>query len=150
MAYDETTGSSHPDEVIPVLVLGGWSPGPLLYLRDFLLSQSVTTLYVRKLPMPPIPAFSWCFHAKTMFMIGLIITLMWLLKDLFSGVQLTVLSIAAILIWFRLFAAVVVRVAINTSIQIALKTLREYEGRKVVVIGFSWGGAVSTVILTNK
>jgi hypothetical protein len=46
-------------------------------------------------------------------------------------------------IWFRLLAAIVVRVSIQQGIQTALKAIRESEGRETILVGFSWGAAVS-------
>jgi hypothetical protein len=59
-------------------------------------------------------------------------------------VRLVILTIA--FGWFRFFTAMVVRTSIDTSIRIAMNEIMQHDDDvgKTVVIGFSWGGAVST------
>jgi hypothetical protein len=127
-----------------VLILGGWSPGLLLYLQEFLSSQRYQTVQLRNLSMPPIPG-PWCWDPNVMGMLGILIAVLWLLHSFSFGPHWVFASIVVTLIWYRLFAAAVVRASINKSIKIAQHALRENEGREVIIVGFSWGAAVSVL-----
>ena len=128
-----------------VIILGGWSPGPLLYLIEFLSSQQCDILQPRNLPMPPIPG-SWCCDPKVLLMILALVGIQWVLHSFNDGLQWVFISIVVTLVWFRLLVAVVVRASIERSVKISLKCLREQEGREIILIGFSWGGAVSVIL----
>lgn len=137
-----------------VIILGGWSPGPLLYLKRVLASRGCVTVQPRKLPMPPIPG-SWCCNPIVLTMTTVFAGLMYMScaaapRFIFQKSPLPV-GVARLFIllisfvWFRLLAAVVVRTSIERSIRIAnCKTEINEHGdpKDVLVIGFSWGGSV--------
>jgi hypothetical protein len=124
-----------------ILIIGGWSPGPLLYLRRLL--SSYHTVEPRNLPMPPFPG-SWCCEVKVILMFAVLPVLLWTASRIHlyaSSIVWNILAAIVYLLWFRLLAAVVVRVSIKRSAQICMASIRQHEGN-VIIIGFSWGGAV--------
>jgi hypothetical protein len=80
-------------------------------------------------------------------MMAVEIVLMWLSCHQFtSGFSFwNFVAIAAALFWMRLVAAIVVRTSIKKSMQICLDAIRYQEGN-VIIIGFSWGGAVRRMV----
>ena len=129
-------------------MIGGWSPGPLIYLRRFL--SAYTIVQPRNLPMPPIPG-SWCCDVKVLLMAVVLGFLLWascrLHEYLPGGIIWNLLAIVATFIWFRYLAAIVVRVSIRKSVQICLDSIRQHDN--VIIIGFSWGGAVVAEMLAS-
>jgi hypothetical protein len=123
-----------------VLVVGGWSPGPLLYLSSVLTSYNV--VQPRRLPMPPFPG-SWCCHPK--FLLASIVCgiFWWLSCQPNVNVAWKLLSIVATLLMIRVVAATAVRTSIDMATDSCLEAIRPYN-RNIVLIGFSWGGAVGT------
>jgi hypothetical protein len=129
-----------------VLIVGGWSPGPLMYLKSFLSSHRCSIVEPRNLPMPPFPG-SWCCDPKVMAMFIVLIVLLWMSSRIHHyapSVLWNVVAVVAALVWVRLLALVVVRSSIRKSIQICLEVIRQQEegNVNVIVIGFSWGAAV--------
>mmetsp|Transcript_18713 Transcript_18713/g.34884 ORF Transcript_18713/g.34884 Transcript_18713/m.34884 type:complete len:161 (-) Transcript_18713:1295-1777(-) len=137
---------SSSTENMLIVVLGGWSPGPLGHLKRAILSPQYGCRLVepRNLPMPPIPG-SWCCFPVVVLMLLVFGILIYLSAvptiDKFI-IRLILLFTA--LVWFRFVVAVVVRSSIDRSIRIALKEIGDHvDMDEVLVIGFSWGGAVS-------
>jgi len=124
-----------------VLIVGGWSPGPLVYLQPVLASHHCTIVEPRNLPMPPFPG-SWCCHPKVLLMFAVCGTLLWLAGTQHASIAWNIVAIIASLLSFRVLAAVVVRTAIQLSAQSCIEETRRFDGN-VTLIGFSWGGAVS-------
>lgn len=132
------------DEEYPtVLILGGWSPGPLLYLKRNFHGQC--TFVEPKIPMPPV-GFSWCFDVGMLALVLVIAMAIWVSVALRGWVDNRALAIARVtvvivaLFLSRLCVAAVARGAIRRGVNIATRCMRE---RRVdVVIGFSWGGGV--------
>lgn len=125
-----------------ILIVGGWSPGPLVYLKQFMTSRQSIILQPRNLPMPPFPG-TWCCHPKVLFMFAAFASLLWLAGAEHASIAWNILAIVAVIGWFRILAAVVVRTSIEMSAQSCLEVIREYD-ENVLFLGFSWGGAVST------
>jgi hypothetical protein len=121
-------------------MVGGWSPGPLMYLKSFLASRRCSVVEPHHLPMPPFPG-TWCCHPKVLAMLIVLGVLMWLSFTSHSHILWNVSAILGSLIWFRLLALVVVRTSIQMSAQTCLDAIRQHDG-KLILIGFSWGGAV--------
>jgi hypothetical protein len=143
---------------VHVIVLGGWSPGPLNYLKRILSSPSFpyhcTVIEPREnMPMPPIPG-SWCIQPKIVIMFVILGGLVYLsitpfrkIENATMSVIVRILLIISIIIWFRFLAALVVRSSIDMSIRITQKEVVNYGNpENVIMIGFSWGGAVSPQI----
>ncbi|CAJ1962847.1 unnamed protein product [Cylindrotheca closterium] len=129
-------GPAPPD----VIILGGWSPGPLLYLKDFLASNQCRIVELQ-IPMPPIPG-SWCLDKAVCGTIGILILMIFGLALHASDLHWFLFAFIVFPIWFRILAVIVVRVSIKQGIQIALQAIRESEGRETILVGFSWGAAV--------
>lgn len=138
---------------MPVVVLiGGWSPGPLIYLKRFLQTQQLCNVVEPKhLPMPPFPG-SWCWDINVIAMVTGLCLSFWLISRLepeSSSVRLIIRILfgSMVCVWFRFLAAVVVRSSIRKGVQLCLKENR-HEGH-VILVAFSWGGAVSILCQRN-
>jgi hypothetical protein len=136
-------------ESISVLVLGGWSPGPLPYLkRSF---QWRCTFLEPSIPMPPV-GISWCLDCGMLVLTLVIAVAIWaciVLPDYFySRVWLTVTRLSVVMATVflaRLCVAAVVRGSISKGIHIAETYMCRH--KVAIVIGFSWGGAVVAEML---
>lgn len=156
---DTSTQSSQPPQII---VLGGWSPGPLLYLQRSIKSfrsqsVSVNGRHVEivepfeRLPMPPLPG-RWCYHPVIAAMFMIFFGLLYLAASGVVEVRSTSTTILVRLLfvllafgWLRLLAASVVRISIDQSIRITQKEIMYRDDpERTILIGFSWGGAVSS------
>lgn len=124
-----------------VIILGGWSPGPLLYLQDFLASNQCQIIELQ-IPMPPIPG-SWCSDKAVCGTVGVLIVMILALASYASDLHWFLFAFIVLPIWLRLLAAIVVRVSVQQGMQTTLKAMRENEGRETILVGFSWGAAVS-------
>ena len=131
-----------PQERPTLLVVGGWSPGPLIYLSSAMASYRV--VQPRSLPMPPFPG-SWCCYPKVLS--AWVVCGMFLWVSCQSGVKIAwkLLCIAATTLILRVLAAVAVRTSIETAANSCLEAIRPYHRNNVVLIGFSWGGAVGLI-----
>ena len=127
-----------------VLILGGWSPGPLNFIkRNF---YGICRFIEPSIPMPPVGC-SWCLDI-CMAMLGAVIGLtVWAcitLENYIKGrawlalARLTVIITGLVL--SRLCVAGIVRGSMQKGVNIASRILREQN--VAVVIGFSWGGGV--------
>lgn len=130
-----------------MLVLGGWSPGPLDPLRWAVRDQEVDFVEP-PLHMPP-AGIRWCCTWEAV----LLACCIWLALFLLTGggalplVQRCVLLLGLVL---ALPAAVVLLV--RGSLRRSLRSARrEIERRRVdVVVGFSWGGGVACWLLAER
>ena len=131
-----------------VIILGGWSPGPLLYLQDFLASNQCRIVEL-PIPMPPIPG-SWC---RDTTVLGWVVLLVLIIVGLASyapdDLYWFLFAFVVFPIWFRILAAIVVRRSIQQGIQTARRAIRENEGRESILLGFSWGAAVSSFLFVS-
>ncbi len=125
-----------------VLVVGGWSPGPLVYLDSVVASRSCIVVEPRTLPMPPFPSGSWCCHPRMLMSIAVCGVFLWLACIQHDSILWKFLAILATLVSFRMMAAVAVRTSIQVAAQSCLEAIRSYNENAVVLVGFSWGGAV--------
>lgn len=137
------------DESPNVLILGGWSPGPLLYLKRNFFGRCV--FLEPEIPMPPV-GISWCFDVGILLLVVVAVLAIWACIALAGYVNsrgwLVVSRLSVIvtaLFLSRLCVAAVVRGSISKGVNIASKVIREQNVN--VVIGFSWGGGVVTEML---
>ena len=144
--------SSHRSDV--VIILGGWSPGPLLYIENTFVSQGCMIL-MPTIPMPPMPG-SWCCHPKVLLLVVLQVVIYTLLHTFTNGWSFALWTLIDVVIWFRILAAIVVRSSIDRSIQITTNMLLEQQQEannnktNVIIVGFSWGGAVLAEMLAKN
>lgn len=131
--------SSHQHGRPAVLVVGGWSPGPLLYLSSTL--QSHVVIQPRRLPMPPFPG-EWCCHPSVVLSAIVLGVFVWLSCRSDMPTVWRIVAAIVSLGTIRILVAVVLRSSIAIAANSCLEAIRPYDGN-VVLIGFSWGGAVS-------
>lgn len=135
-----------------VLILGGWSPGPLTVLKSRFHAQCL--FLEPAIPMPPV-GVGWCASPSCLLLVAELVLVPWLCWWLAAeaGISsvggaiatLGVLSAAAMLA--RLCVAGLVRDALRVGVQSAQEIIRK---RQVdVVVGFSWGGGVAADLLRN-
>merc|ERR1712216_66252 len=124
-----------------VLILGGWSPGPLDIIRGQFRGCDFEE---PNIPMPP-SGLLWCCNPFCILLLGLFGLVPWLFT-LTSGLS-TASQVAAALgillgaaIGARLLVAGLVRFSILHGVWTATSAMER--SRPDVVVGFSWGGAV--------
>jgi hypothetical protein len=133
-----------------VLILGGWSPGPLTALKSRFRAQC--SFLEPAIPMPPV-GVGWCASPSFMMLVAELVLVPWLcvwVEDE-AGISsagaalatLGVISAAAVLA--RLCVAGLVRDSLRVGAQRAAATLRQHPVD--VVVGFSWGGGVAADLL---
>ena len=134
-----------------VIIAGGWSPGPLGYLKRVLAQKGgCEIIEPNKLKkyMPPFPGL-WCFHP-----IVLVVVLM-LGATIYLAVTATVMMVVRLLIvllalgWCRLLVGMVVRTSIETSIRTILRE-SDSDSINTLIIGFSWGGCVVAEMIARR
>jgi len=133
-----------PQERPTLLVVGGWSPGPLIYLSSAMASFRV--VQPRSLPMPPIPG-SWCCYPKVLSAWIVCGIFLWLSCQPGIKIAWKLLCIAVTLLIVRVLAAMAVRTSIETAANSCLEAIRPYNRNNIVLIGFSWGGAVGLTVM---
>jgi len=129
-----------------IVIVGGWSPGPLGHLEQVLLAERCRDVVKPKnmnLWMPPFPGI-WCCNPYVVlvsFVLGATIYLS-ITADVSAVLRLSIVVLA--LGWGRLLAALVVRTSIESSIRIISREglAKDIDHNKVFFIGFSWGGAI--------
>lgn len=135
-----------------VIILGGWSPGPTLYLKQVLSSTRCVIIELQNLPMPPIPG-SWCYNPTVLLCFAVLAGNLYNLTlpdPLLISHHLPipiwvkrVVILVATFLWIRLLASVVVRTSIEMSIRLAQSEIvGQDDPHDVLLIGFSWGGSV--------
>lgn len=125
-----------------VLIVGGWSPGPLVYLHSVLTSNDCLLVEPRSLPMPPFPSRSWCFHRKVLLSMIVCGFILWLASLQYDTVIWNLFAFLVAMVSIRFLAMVAVRTSIQVAAQSCLEAIRPYQENNVVLVGFSWGGAV--------
>ena len=133
---------------IRIVIVGGWSPGPLRHLKRALRAQGcheiIEPSYL-SLFMPPMIPGLWCCHPAVIIMTFMPGATIYLAVTVNTPLLLRLLIILLALAWCRLLVGVVVRTSIETSIR---KISREgldaddMDHSRVLIIGFSWGGCI--------
>jgi predicted alpha/beta hydrolase family esterase len=142
-----------------VLLIEGWSLGPLLHLRKGLRdAKQKYRILQPALPMPPFLG-SWWWHRD---FIAMAIGLLGILRigyrlmhrvsiSTYYGGTARILCafvlLASVVAWLRLMAAVAVRSSIQRGVEICLKKMHEHN--VVAIVAFSWGGAVLAELLVQ-
>jgi hypothetical protein len=145
------------DEQPKVLLLEGWSLGPLIYLRNGLTdSKQKYKILQPALPMPPFLGTWWWDRDFIGMAIGLLI-ICWSGYDLMSRVSTSnggtarilcaFLILASVVGWIRLMAAVAVRSSIRRGVETCCKHMHEHN--IVAIVAFSWGGAILAELLVQ-
>lgn len=141
-----------------VLLLRGWVPGPLNFLRAKLQSEFPSCHIIEPtLLMPPFfglhPSTLWCFDVNFCLMLLVVLGFFWALMkvwlqfETFERRIYTTFLLLCLGYWIRLMAAVTARSAIADGVE---KCLREMRRRNVVLcVGFSWGAGVLSELLTR-
>lgn len=136
--------ASGADDRVRVLVLGGWSPGPLEYLRDVFCGRCV--FVEPALHMPPHGA-RWCCTWECVLLtaaIGLVCFGPSHFSWTWAGIAILCGSIAAL----PLLVVLLVRGSIRRSIAAANRAIT-HDGIEIVV-GFSWGGGIGCWLLRDR
>lgn len=149
-----------------VLFLGGWTPGPMNYLRSRLQQEccleTANIIIEPKLLMPPWRGF-WCWDLHFIVMLGVVALLLaglWqvlVVQDDSSAepsrsrrrqqVLYASLLLGILCYWIRLMVAVVARSAQQDGVE---QCWKEMKRRNVVLcVGFSWGAGVLSELLTR-
>ena len=154
-----------------VMLVEGWSLGPLLYLRAGLKRGNRVRIIQPRLPMPPLLGWwFWDLNFFGLFTIFVVYCLVFvwpfvviLLREGFHDdnndnksplvakqswtkwMLLLVFHLILILGAIRIMAAVVVRSSKRKGMEICLREIRDH--KVSVVVAFSWGGAVVTELL---
>mmetsp|Transcript_26577 Transcript_26577/g.37344 ORF Transcript_26577/g.37344 Transcript_26577/m.37344 type:complete len:271 (+) Transcript_26577:97-909(+) len=136
-----------------VLVLGGWSPGPLTYLQHRFRDRCA---FIE--PEIPMPFFrggccSCCCNLHVLFLVAGIVAAWYIIRvlvaqDKHSGFILflcILFVLATLILHIRLCIAFLVRSSIRLGTQIAKNEIHQRSTPNDdvrVIIGFSWGGGV--------
>jgi len=136
---------------IKVLVLGGWSPGPLSYLKRRFRSDRFVFVEPA-IPMPPM-GFAWCWDPFCLLLVVNLVFTSWLCNWLAQGAELSgslaALTVAGTLIVAagvaRLCVAGLVRGAMRVGARRSSALIRQHNYD--MVVGFSWGGGVAAQLL---
>jgi len=145
---------------VVALFVGGWSPGPLVYLESLLRQKNIFILQPKNLPMPPFPSGSWCCHPKTIVLVGGIGVFLWLtFRPENQHWSYNLLSFLAVLVMCRIAASIVVQTSIEIGAQNCLEAIKPYYQQQhehdnttcqIIFVGFSWGGAVLAELLAQN
>lgn len=136
--------------LVPVLIIGGWSPGPLMYLKRGLRRQCI--FLEPSVPMPPVGC-SWCIDKHMLALLCVLAFMSWSCHDMGGRIDrkwllfLTRVGIVAVsLVVIRFLVAGIVRSSVQKGVQIAHQCLQRHRN-VAVIIGFSWGGGVVAEML---
>lgn len=135
------------DESVRVLILGGWSPGPIDALRWGMREQNTVRFYEPSLPMPPV-GVRWLCAWEAALLTGCAWVTLLLLNgagEMLSWVRFMLLlgCVAAL----PLSIVLLVRGSIRRGIATAMYHI---EQRHIdVVVGFSWGGGLACWLLAE-
>ena len=133
-----------------ILILGGWSPGPLNHLKNFLQQRNCVVIEP-SIPMPPMGC-SWCCDISMVALVCVVGLMLWgcqiagSLKNLGMIIGTRILLVAVSLVLIRLCIAWLVRRSIDKGVQHAKRFLPP----TTIVIGFSWGGCVAAELLRRE
>jgi len=148
VAKEEDTGQ------LCAVILGGWSPGPLVYVAPYLVQYHHATLIRPSIPMPPVA--NWCAPRYGLFLIVLVL-LFWAGRHIIGdagkafgivGYLFALLAVLVLLVYYiRWMVAEIVRSSVRRGVQMCLEILSEHHVD--IIVGFSWGGAVLAELLVE-
>jgi hypothetical protein len=140
--------NSMGDDELVVLILSGWSDGPLPALEHSLRQRGLRCVRV-PLPMPPCGVY-WCANPFLLLLAGVVWLMIYALNEvtLEPAALYIVLIIAAALVAARLCVAGVVRFAEWHGTVNAKRLLARH--RVALVVGFSWGGGIAHRLLASR
>lgn len=163
LATPPSSGQScDPLQEIPtVLLITGWTDGPIKYLRNRLQNDLQCNIVEPRLLMPPFRGL-WCFDMNFCLMCGVVLGLLWgLHKVLFQFESINnehnpaqqilyfALLFGVLCYWIRLMVAVVCRSAIADGVEKCLQEIRRQNQNVVLCVGFSWGAGVLAELLSR-
>lgn len=140
-----------------VLILGGWSPGPLESLEASLAHRGCTLVRPR-IEMPPMTC-GWCCHWHFAGIMAGGSLVLWALGCLvrqpirqaygvaWYSLWLFAVVLPTTLLCLRLLVASAVHTAMQANVRLCRNILAAQE--ICLVIGFSWGGAVAAEVLAQ-
>ena len=133
---------------LAVLILSGWSDGPLPALEHSLRQRGLRCVRV-PLPMPPCGVY-WCANPFLLLLTGVVWLMIYALNEvtLEPAALYIVLIIAGALVAARLCVAGVVRFAEWHGAANARRLLARH--RVALVVGFSWGGGIAHRLLASR
>ena len=136
------------DDELVVLILSGWSDGPLPALEHSLRQRGLRCVRV-PLPMPPCGVY-WCANPFLLLLAGVVWLAIYAINELTlePAALYIVLIIAAALVAARLCVAGVVRFAEWHGAANAKRLLARH--RVALVVGFSWGGGIAHRLLASR
>eukprot|EP00927_Polykrikos_kofoidii_P079854 TRINITY_DN76690_c0_g1_i1.p1 TRINITY_DN76690_c0_g1~~TRINITY_DN76690_c0_g1_i1.p1 ORF type:complete len:307 (+),score=35.94 TRINITY_DN76690_c0_g1_i1:96-923(+) len=135
-----------------VLVLGGWSPGPLDVLRTTFSGD--VDFEEPSIPMPP-SGCRWCLNPFWFFLLFYLFIVVpalfaqvedWLGSGAIAWVLRGVIFVGSAVV-VRVLVAGVVWFAVRDGVRVARGLIRSWEPD--VVVGFSWGGGVASWLLAD-
>ena len=129
------SADANADDRVRVLILGGWSPGPLDYIRDRFATECV--FFEPALHMPPV-GINWCCTWQSAL----------LAAALYCAWYFASRSLVAVLVALAacpLIIILLVRGSIRRSIAAAEAVIVAQSID--VVVGFSWGGAIGCFLM---
>eukprot|EP00929_Paragymnodinium_shiwhaense_P084843 TRINITY_DN45401_c0_g1_i3.p1 TRINITY_DN45401_c0_g1~~TRINITY_DN45401_c0_g1_i3.p1 ORF type:complete len:168 (+),score=16.48 TRINITY_DN45401_c0_g1_i3:66-569(+) len=134
-----------------VLVLGGWSPGPLRVIESR--TNAAVEFIEPNIPMPPMGC-RWCLNPFLLFLLLYLFYVMpWLLEmagswtDGVGGVILQAAFLLISLFLVRMLVAGLVWFSMRDGCRICASQIEEYEPD--VLVGFSFGGGVALQLLAS-
>lgn len=134
-----------------ILILGGWSPGPLNHLKNYLQHRNCVIIEPN-IPMPPMGC-SWCCDISMLVLLGVVGLMVWGCQALAASmtnlgllIGTCILLVAVSLVLIRLCVAWLVRRSIDKGVHQAKRFLPD----AALVIGFSWGGCVVAELLRRE
>ena len=134
---------------IRVVIVGGWSPGPLNHLQAVseLHSHEIIKPSRLNLYMPPFPGL-WCCHPMVLF--GAVCFPLTVYGACHPDVAINYTLLLLLILatgWSKFFFDCLVPVVVASSIEASIGRihrdgLNDYDPGNVLIIGFSWGGCV--------
>ena len=136
------------DDELAVLILSGWSDGPLPALEHSLRQRGLRCVRV-PVPMPPCGVY-WCANPFLLLLAGVVWLAIYAWNEckLEPFVVFAILIIAGALVAARLCVAGVVRFAEWHGAANAKRLLARH--RVALVVGFSWGGGIAHRLLASR
>lgn len=131
-------------EQTAVLILGGWSPGPLNYLKY---GRRNCIFLEPKIPTPPM-GWSWCWDWSVVCFFAVLVTMIWSTHAVgpILAAQHTQATVILTQIGLVLFSLLLLRLClawiVRSSIRRGVRLAKSYLNDVTVVIGFSWGAGI--------
>ena len=132
-------------EAVRVLLLGGWSPGPLDFIRHAFADRCI--FVEPALHMPP-SGVRWCCTWEALLIVVAAWSTLYSLAHVRRGGEIAVENLAVLLtsvVALPFLVVLLVRGSIRRSVTAANRAIHR-KGIEVVV-GFSWGGGVACWLL---